>query len=86
MLIIQWRSNHLFVQSLLSPAGSVAALTGDHNDLTMGCQNLNPLSHPNATLAPQAWVSGENLNYVILTTKARQARASGEILNFLLSH
>ena len=32
------------------------------NDLTIGRQNLNQLSHPNATLAP----------------KARQARASGE--------
>ena len=35
------------------------------NDHTIGWQNLNPLSHPNATLAP----------YV------RQARASGYILN-----
>ena len=34
-------------------------------DLTIGWQNLNPLSHPNATLAP----------------RARQARASGENLN-----
>ena len=35
----------------------------------MGWQNLNPLSHPNATLAPQtrqARASGENLNYVTL--------------------
>ena len=30
-------------------------------------QNLNPLSHPNATLVPQA----------------RQARASGENLNYM---
>ena len=36
---------------------------------TIGWQNSNPLSHPNATLAPQA----------------RQARASGENLNYLLS-
>ena len=35
----------------------------------IGWQNLNPLSHPYETLAPQA----------------RQARASGEILNYLLS-
>ena len=48
------------------------------NDLTIGCQKLNPLSHPNATLAPQARTSGENLNYVTL---APQARPSGEILN-----
>ena len=34
------------------------------NDLTIGWQNLNPLSHPNTTLAPQA----------------RQARLSGEII------
>ena len=32
------------------------------NDLTIGWQNINPLSHPNATLAPQA----------------RQVRLSGE--------
>ena len=34
------------------------------NDFTMGWPNLNPVSHPNATLAPkvrQARVSGENL-------------------------
>ena len=34
------------------------------NDLTIGWQNLNALTHPNATLAPQA----------------RQAGASGAIL------
>ena len=58
------------------------------NDLTIGWQNLNPLSHPNATLAPQARqvrTSGENLNYVTLVPQARQARASGEFLNYLLS-
>ena len=33
------------------------------NDLTIGWQKLNPLSHQNATLAPQARASGENLNY-----------------------
>ena len=33
------------------------------NDLTIGWQNLNQLSHPNATLAPPARASGENLNY-----------------------
>ena len=51
----------------------------------MGWQNLNPLSHPYATLAPQARqarASGENLNYVTL---APQARPSVEILNYLLS-
>ena len=36
------------------------------NDLTIGWQNLNPLSHPNATLAPQARASGENLNCVTM--------------------
>ena len=56
------------------------------NDHTIGWQNLNPLSHPNATLATQdrqARDSGENLNYV---TQTRQARPSGEILNYLPSH
>ena len=52
------------------------------NDLTIGWQNLNMLSHSNATLAPQARASGENLNYMTL---APQARQSGEILNYLLS-
>ena len=45
-------------------------------------------SHPNTTLAPQAWqvsASGENLNYVTLALEARHARPSGEILH-LLSH
>ena len=46
------------------------ALTLEINDLTIGFQNLNLLSHPNTTLAPQA----------------RQVRASGEILNYSLSH
>ena len=40
------------------------------NYLAIGWQNLNPLSHPNAIQAPQA----------------SQARPSGEILNYLLSH
>ena len=39
------------------------------NDLSIGWQNLNLLSHPNETLAPQA----------------RQAGASGENLKYLLS-
>ena len=42
----------------------------DINDLTIGWQNLNLLSHPKSTLAPQA----------------RQAKASGKILNYSLSH
>ena len=52
------------------------------NDLIMGWQNFNLLSHPNATIAPQARqarASGENLNYMTL---APQARLSGEILNY----
>ena len=40
------------------------------NDHTIGWQNSNPLSHSNTTLVPQA----------------RQARASGENLNYSLSH
>ena len=54
--------------------------------LTIGWQNLNLLSHPNATIvqqARQARASGENFNYVTL---APQLRSSGKILNYLLSH
>ena len=61
-------------------------LSTQTNDLTIGWQNLNLLSQPNATLAPQprqARASGENLNYMTL---APQTRPSGEILNYLLSH
>ena len=42
---------------------------GHTNDLTIGWQNVNLLSHPNATLALQARqlrASVENLNYVTL--------------------
>ena len=49
------------------------------NDLTIGWQNLNPLSHPNETLAPQArqaMASGENLNYMRLVTLVPQVRPS----------
>ena len=44
------------------------------------------LSHPDATLAPQARqarVSGENLNNMTLAPQVRQA---SEILNYSLSH
>ena len=54
--------------------------------LYIGWQNLNLLSHPNATLAPQARqarASGENLKYATL---APQARLSGEISSYPLSH
>ena len=54
------------------------------NDLTIGWQQLNLLSYPNATLAPQARqarASGENLSYMTLVPQTRQARASGENLN-----
>jgi len=47
----------------------IIILTLQPNDHTIGWQNLNLLSHANATLAQQA----------------RQARASGENMNFLLS-
>ena len=35
-------------------------------NLTIGWQNLNPLSTPISTLAPQARISGEILNYLLL--------------------
>ena len=51
------------------------------NDYSIGWQNLYLLSQPNA----QARASVENLNYVTLAPQARQARLSGEILNYSLS-
>ena len=60
-------------------------LFSETNDLTIGWQKLNLLSHPNATLAPQARASGENLNYVTLAPQVKQARPNGEILNYLLA-
>ena len=73
------------IYRFLSP---LTALPPCPNDLTIGWQSLNLLSHPNAMLAPQAMqarASGENLNYMTLAPQARQARPSGEILNYLLS-
>ena len=73
----------------LQPKHSTLSTSHDWNmlnDLTIGWENLNLLSHPNATLVPQARqarASGENLNYVTL---APQARPSGKILNYSLSH
>ena len=49
------------------------------NDHTIGWQNLNPLSHLNATLAPPRAV-GEHLNYMTIVPQA-----TGEILNYSLS-
>ena len=37
-----------------------------YNDHDIGWQNLNQLSHPSATLAPQARPSGEILNYLLV--------------------
>ena len=49
--------------------------SAEYNDLTIGWQKLNPLSHPNnATLDPQtrqARASGESLNYMTLAPQAR---------------
>ena len=53
-----------------------------HNDHIIGWQKINPLSHPDATLAPQAMKEGpvvKNLNYVTLAPHARQARPNCEI-------
>ena len=58
------------------------------NDLTIELQNLNPLSHHNATLAQQtrqARASGENLKYMTPAPQTRQAMQSGEIFNYSLS-
>ena len=47
------------------------------NDHTIGWQNLNPLSHPNTTLAQQsrqAKASGKNLNYVTLAPQSKESK------------
>ena len=81
-------SNYLGIILIQQQIILILISRGTHptHDLTIGWQNLNLLSHPNTTLVPQARIaraSGENLNY---TTLAPQARPSGEILNYLLSH
>ena len=66
----------------------VAALACTSMIIYIGLKNLNLLSQPNATLAPQARqarASGENLNYVTLAPQARKAGPSGDILNYSLS-
>ena len=53
------------------------------NDLTIGWQNINPLSHPSATVVPQirqARASGENLNYMTLVHKQGK---QGQVVKFL---
>ena len=67
---------------LLFQPGKTSSESNDHD---IGWQKLYLLSHPNATLAPQARQArarGESLNNVTL---APLARPSGEILNYLLS-
>ena len=59
---------------------SFVASLDQSNDLTIGWKNLNLLSCPNATLAPQARqarASGENLNYM----KLAQGK-QGQVLEF----
>ena len=64
-----WNEREIDLWSQLTPS-SCSTYSVPINDLTIGWQNLNLLSHPNATLAPQT----------------RQARPSDEILNYSLSH
>ena len=59
-----------YLQKLRKCYSGLVRQRTDINDLTIGWQNLNLLSHPKSVLAPQA----------------RQARTCGEILNYLLSH
>ena len=56
------------------------------NDLTTGWQNLYLLSHSNATLVPQARQARASGENLNYVTLAPQARPSGEILNYSLSH
>ena len=54
------------------------------NDLTIGWQNWNLLSHPNATQAlqtGQARASGENFNYMTLAQHHTQGK-QGQVVKF----
>ena len=55
------------------------------NDHDIGWQKLNPLSHPYTTLAPQTRQARASGENLNYATLAPQARPSGEILNYLLS-
>ena len=55
------------------------------NDLTIGWENLILLSHPNATLMPQARQSRASCKILNYVPQAIQ-RQRGEILNYSLSH
>ena len=57
------------------------------NDLTIGWQNLNLLSHPTATLGPQARqarASCENLNYMTLSATSKAKCWNFELLAVVL--
>ena len=55
------------------------------NDLTIGWQNSNPQSHTNTTLASQARQARASGENLNYMTLALQARPSGKVLNYLLS-
>ena len=57
----------------------------ESNDHTIGWQSLNLLSHPNATLVPKARQARASGENLNYMTLALQARPSGEILNYLWS-
>ena len=61
-------------------------MRNEPNDLTTGWQNLNLLSHPNSILASQARQARASGENLNYVTLAPQARPSGEILNYSLSH
>ena len=60
-----WNEREIDLWSQLTPS-SCSTYSVSINDITIGWQILNLLSHPNATLAPKARASGKNLNYVTL--------------------
>ena len=61
-------------------------LSGKTNDPTIGWQKLNLLSHSNATLVPQARQARASGENLNYMTLAPQASIGGEIVDFLLSH
>ena len=64
---------------------AITTQSGQVNDLSIEWQNLNLLSQPHATLVPQARQAKASGENLNYVTLAPQARPSVEILNYLLS-
>ena len=73
------------VKQKLSPSISSFISAGAMIIYRMAKNRMNPLSHLNATLAPQArqaMASGENLNYVTLAPSMYKQGKQGQVMKF----